>query len=155
MELDWNAIGAIGEILGAFFVVVTLIYLAIQIRQNARAVEVSALRDTTANWNHWSELVATSPGLAEIVARGNRSYKGLPEADALRYGGYAQMFFDNTESYLTLVRVHKVEKDIDVLDEIVRRRLAAPGMTEWWDENRTDYDKDFVSWIEKLRPGDE
>ena len=125
--MDWGAVAAVGEILGAVAVVVTLLYLAKQIRQNSRAVEVTALRDTTDQWNHWSELVASSPGLAEIVARGNRSYNELSEADALRYGAYIQMFFDNAESYLTLVQVHDVAKDVEVLEEIVRRRVCIKG----------------------------
>ena len=31
--MNWDAIGAVGEIVGAFAVVVSLIYLALQIRQ--------------------------------------------------------------------------------------------------------------------------
>ena len=149
--MDWGAIAAVGEILGAVAVVVTLLYQSKQIRQNPRAVEVTALRDTTEQWNHWSELVASSPGLAEIVARGNRSYNELSEADALRYGAYIQMFFDNAESYLTLVQVHDVAKHVEVIEEIVRRRVCIKGFSEWWEENTADYDAEFVAWIEKLR----
>jgi hypothetical protein len=36
--MNWDAIGAMGEILGALAVLVTLIYLAVQIRQNTSAV---------------------------------------------------------------------------------------------------------------------
>ena len=85
VALNWGAIAAVGEILGAVAVVVTLLYLSKQIRQNSRAVEVTVLRDTTDQWNHWSEFVTSSPGLAEIVARGNHSYSKLSEADALQY----------------------------------------------------------------------
>ncbi len=149
--MDWNAIAAVGEILGAVAVVATLLYLSKQIRQNARAVQVAALRDTTAQWNHWSELLASSPDLAEIVARGNNSYKSLPEVDALRYGAFIQTFFDNVESYLTLVQVHKVDKSTMVIENIVRRRVRITGFSEWWDENIDDYDGEFVKWINKLR----
>ena len=149
--MDWNAIGAVGETLGAVAVIVTLLYLSKQIRQNSRAVQVAALRDTTAQWNHWSELLATSPDLSDIVARGNQSYKSLPTADALRYGAFIQTFFDNVESYLTLVNVHKVEKDIEVLEKIVCRRIGITGFAEWWDENTVDYNDKFVEWIERLR----
>lgn len=149
--MNWSAIGAIGEILGAVAVVVTLLYLAIQIRQNSRAVQVSALRDTTAQWNHWSHLLVSSPDLAEIVCRGNRSFGDLSEADALRYGGFVQTFFDNAESYRTLIEVHKVDKDMKVLETIVRRRLGIQGFSEWWDENAADYGADFAGWIDKLR----
>ena len=149
--MDWGAIAAVGEILGAVAVVVTLLYLSKQIKQNSKAVEVTALRDTTDQWNHWSELVASSPGLAEIVARDNHSYSKLSEADALRYGAYIQMFFDNAESYLTLVQVHDAEKHVEVIEEIVRRRVCIKGFSEWWEEYTADYDAEFVAWIEKLR----
>jgi hypothetical protein len=149
--VDWNAIGAIGEILGAVAVVVTLLYLSKQIRQNSRSVQVAALRDTTSQRNHWSELLATSPDLAEIVVRGNQSFKNLPEADALRYGAFIQMFFDNVQSNLALVQTHKVDKDIDSIESIVRRRVRINGYAEWWEENKTDYDGTFVDWINAQR----
>jgi len=50
--MTWNALAAIGEIVGAIAVVVTLLYLAQQIRQSTRAAAIAALRDTTAQWNH-------------------------------------------------------------------------------------------------------
>lgn len=82
--------------------------------------------------------------MAEIVARGNISYKSLPEVDALRYGAFIQTFFDNVESYITLVQVHKVDKDQEVIEDIVRRRVCIAGFSEWWEEDVDDYDDDFV-----------
>ena len=41
--MNWQAIGAVGEILGAIAVLITLGYLAAQIRQNTRAMKTSAL----------------------------------------------------------------------------------------------------------------
>ena len=38
--MNWEAIGAIGEVMGALVVIVTLGYLAIQIRQNTRALRI-------------------------------------------------------------------------------------------------------------------
>ena len=41
--MNWEAVGAIGEIVGASAVFLTLAYLAVQIRQNTKAVRASAL----------------------------------------------------------------------------------------------------------------
>lgn len=41
--MEWDALGAIAELLGAIAVLVTVGYLAVQIRQNTRALESSAL----------------------------------------------------------------------------------------------------------------
>jgi len=45
--VDWNAIGAIGEVVGATGVIATLIYLSVQIRQNTKAVRGAALDAVT------------------------------------------------------------------------------------------------------------
>jgi hypothetical protein len=39
--MNWDAIGATGEIVGALVVFLTLIYLAIQIRQNTHATRAA------------------------------------------------------------------------------------------------------------------
>jgi hypothetical protein len=47
LNWDWNAIGAIGELAGAVGVVVSLLYLATQIRQNTRSNRIAAKQTTT------------------------------------------------------------------------------------------------------------
>ena len=43
--MNWEALGAIGEIVAAVAVVVTIGYLAVQIRQNTRSVRDSAFQE--------------------------------------------------------------------------------------------------------------
>ena len=54
--MNWEAIGAIGEITGALAVVVTLVYLSFQLRHNTYATRAStaqALEDSINNGNLW------------------------------------------------------------------------------------------------------
>ncbi len=44
--MNWEAIGAIGEIAGAVAVVVTLIYLSLQLRENTKSSKVHSLNQT-------------------------------------------------------------------------------------------------------------
>ncbi len=46
--MNWDAIGAIGEILGALGVLVTLVYLATQIRENTRSLQAVSLQSVLA-----------------------------------------------------------------------------------------------------------
>ena len=41
--MNWDAIGAVAEILSALAVLITLGYLAVQIRQNTNAMKISAM----------------------------------------------------------------------------------------------------------------
>lgn len=96
-------------------------------------------------------MLASSSGLASIVAKGHRSYAGLSDVEALRYGAFVQSFFDNVQSERALIIDHRIDHDATVLEAIVRRRLAVDGFRAWWDENTGDYDVEFVAWIERIR----
>ena len=50
--MDWEAIGAIAEVLGAIAVVATLGYPAIQIRQNTKAVRIQTYQAVMDSSNH-------------------------------------------------------------------------------------------------------
>ena len=52
--MNCDAIGAVGEVIGAIAVIATLLFIARDIRQNSKALSIAALRDTTAQWNSWS-----------------------------------------------------------------------------------------------------
>ena len=152
--MNWEAASTIAEFIGAAAVIVTLLFIAREIRLNSKSLSMSALRDTTAQWNQWSEMIATSADLAEIVAKGNGSYESLTPIERLRYGAYVQSFFDNVESYRSLVIDHQADKDLATLKSIVRRRIDIPGFTSWWQDNTADYSPEFVSWIDEVGHSD-
>ena len=148
--MNWEALGAFSDLVAALAVVITLIFLIKEIRQNSQVVQVAALRDATSQWNHWSNMLASTPDLAAIVVEGNKSYRDLAAEDALRYGAFVQTFFDNASSYRELVIDHHVEDDLDILETIVRRRIIHKGFREWWLENFSDYNQDFIDWTEDI-----
>ena len=45
--MNWDALGAIGEIVGALGVIATLAYLAVQVRQNTGAIRGATLNAVT------------------------------------------------------------------------------------------------------------
>jgi len=47
LEMEWDAVGAIAELFGAFAVLITVAYLAMQIGQNTRALKTSSLNNRT------------------------------------------------------------------------------------------------------------
>jgi hypothetical protein len=149
--VNWDAIAAVGTLVGGVAVLLTLVYLSIQVRQNSRAVQLSGLADITAQWHHCGQLLASSPDLAGIVARGHASYDSLTTEEVLRYGAYVQAFFDVSESYLRLIEEIDLGGQEEVLASIVQARIGIPGMAEWWKRNVGDYDPGFVDWVEGIQ----
>ena len=65
-------LGAIGEFIGAIAVVVTLIYLAFQMRQNTNALKLNTARSVTEELQEMFSLLASNQELAEIFVTAAR-----------------------------------------------------------------------------------
>lgn len=83
--MNWDAIGAMGEILGALAVLVTLIYLAVQIRQNTSAVATATYESTMTGFNDINVVVAGNPALASILDRGCQSPDALTAGEVVQF----------------------------------------------------------------------
>lgn len=57
--MNWDAIGAVGEVIGAVAVVVSILYLALQINSNTKATRAAASFDATHSWAELNETLAT------------------------------------------------------------------------------------------------
>ncbi len=64
--MNWNAIGSVGEAAGAVAVVASLIYLALQIRQNTLEVRAAAVDSVIASIREWTRPVIENAEAAEI-----------------------------------------------------------------------------------------
>ncbi|MEQ8692338.1 MAG: hypothetical protein RIC89_16080 [Pseudomonadales bacterium] len=64
--MNWDALGAIAELLGAIAVLATLAYLAIQIRQNSHFIESSVYQSTNDAFIGWFSTMAADKTLADI-----------------------------------------------------------------------------------------
>ena len=79
--MNWEAIGAIGEIVGATAVFVTLVYLAVQIRQNTKAQRNRARLEAMHGMTDWFSTVMLRPDLQEIWWRAVVSGDSLTEQE--------------------------------------------------------------------------
>lgn len=84
--MNWDAIGAVGEIIGALAVIVTLLYLARQVRQNTAAVAATTYDSLLNSFASVNALVISDPAVADLFDRGNRDPASLSDAEAIRYG---------------------------------------------------------------------
>ena len=67
--MEWDAIGAVGEVLGAFAVVVTLIYFGRQLSQANRISTATGARDLQQQYTHVYTLIAINPEIRGLVTR--------------------------------------------------------------------------------------
>ena len=90
--MNWEAVGAIGEIAGAIGVIVTLVYLATQIRQNTKASNVIAVQAAIEGSAKWHELMASDVELAEVFWRALEDPEAVSAAERRQFASVLLVF---------------------------------------------------------------
>jgi hypothetical protein len=149
---DW---GAIGEIVGALAVVASLVYLAIQIRQNTRQISLSlestklaAFERTVESGNQAREILITNREVTELFLEGIADYRGLPASDQFR----CNMLFRNLFSAIQggYVRQAAMGADPGQLEgarKILNSLLRNPGVRQWLEDVETDWRPEFAEFV--------
>lgn len=138
--MDWSAVGAVGNVLGALGVVVSLGYLSVQIKHQIREARVTAVHELTENFRGFLMALAENAQLADIWVRGIYDFAGLAAVERLRLSsalGNAFRIFDTLYNYYN-------EDIIDAqswgtLEAPVNDLLAYPGIQTWWQTRKHWY----------------
>ena len=146
--MNWEAIGAIGEVAGAAGVIVTLAYLAIQIRQNTRAVRSSTYQALTDSSMSFTALIAGDPSLAGIWDKGMSDYASLERESQVRFGflmqNYVRMlenaFHQHQDGMLSGERWLRMARSIELVSQ-------SPGFAQWWRSERAPFSESFERFV--------
>lgn len=96
--MNWDAIGAIGEILGAAAVFASLVYLAVQTKQNTRALKSAAFHQIRSSFSEVSLAVVQDPSLVSLLNRVREDDPDLTTEDAARFTYFLTTFLRRGES---------------------------------------------------------
>ena len=80
-----NELGSLGEFMSGLAVVVTLVYLAIQIRHNTRAVRSSMHQDMVESTLRIAESLSDNENIAGIVLKADEDYGNLTKEELSRF----------------------------------------------------------------------
>jgi hypothetical protein len=82
--MNLNDLANLGQIVGAVGVMITLVYVALQIRQNTNAVRAATAQSVHEHFASWYHLLASDESLSQVVIEGLKDYGSLSEKDKAR-----------------------------------------------------------------------
>lgn len=133
--MNWDAIGAVGEILGAIAVLASLIYLASQVKASTRFARSEAETEYQVRWNAMMDGLIGTVERASIFRRGMHGFAHLePDERVMLMNGLGKM----VDVQRIGMRMHaKGLLDHDLYEagnNAAASILRSPGGREFWAE---------------------
>jgi len=149
--MNWEMLSAIGQAVAAIGVIPSLIYLAVQIREQNKERRRAGINILTAQWSDLVKTGQESRDFAEFFLRGIRSFDGLDAPDKLRFSAFFTRYARNCEGMFIYYRDGALEKAL--WDEVERTMIdyfAYTGVREWWGTRKHWLTDEFRAVVEAI-----
>jgi hypothetical protein len=139
----------VAEVVGAIAVVVSLFYVASQIRQNTRAVRSATAQAVHEHYAAWYHLLADDGELSQIVVDGLRDYESLHETQKARFVATFMAFLSYSQNAFIKWREDSLSDELWKSWELVMMNLvSAPGGRSFWKERGYIFGEAFRDYVE-------
>ena len=147
--MNWEAIGAVGEIMGALGVILSLVYLASQIRAQNRESRMAAATEWTNEWNEFAVSFAEHPVLAELWVRGSQDFFSLNPVEVIQFSAQIGRFFRVAEGFHDQYSQGRLDlKTWRGLARALEDIAGLPGVKSWWPTRSHWYSDSFITFVQ-------
>jgi len=146
-------LGAIGEFIGAFGVIASLVYVGLQVRQNTRAMR-SETRLGLANsmyQNHYD--AALNVDMSRIIFTSATDPESMTNDDLYRWTFWFQGTYHMLEGYYHEYQEGQLSKEfMERLDSWIAGQMQMEHFRAWWQSERTQnrYTESFLAYVDGL-----
>ncbi len=142
-------LGNIGEFAAAIATLITLIYLAAQIRQNTRAVRSSAFQQVIDSFSAISLEIGLNREVSEILDRADNDFSSLDSLQRRRHWSILLSLFRRAESVFFQSEQGTLPAESwGGIREFLRSVLQGQGAQQFWDENSFAFNPRFRAFVE-------
>lgn len=153
--MDWNAISAMAGLLAAIAVGVSVIYLAIQIRENTLATRSQTHQLVTSELAEAAIYIASDSELSRIFRIGLDAPDQLDQDEFYRFALLGISHFRRYENLFFQYQAGLVGDDFWIGHrENILWHFYRPGMQRWWKQRRLTYSRNFREYLENTKPTD-
>jgi hypothetical protein len=153
--MNWSAIAAVAELLAAVGVIVSLIYLAGQVRSSAKQARQAAIQSVVNQMNTvWTSMAARRDH-SGIWVRGSKGVDALDdETDRVQFSATMLSMMRPYEEIFYYRRDGLVD---DWTWESIRQQchslMGTPGFADWWEMRGSWFSSDFQVHIQEVLDG--
>ncbi|MBT6443350.1 MAG: hypothetical protein HOK61_13055 [Alphaproteobacteria bacterium] len=143
-------ITAFAEIFGAVAVLVTLIYLARQIKQNTEEIRSSNYHGITDSFNNLSQALAENAELAKVFRNGNENFDNLSDDEKTQFHFLMHATLRVMDVLHYQSRHGTGDQTLwDFEKHSIDAIFSTPGARSWWRWNPYSLSAEFTKYVDE------
>src|ERR1051325_10823895 len=149
--MNWEMITAIAQLATVLLGIPSLIYFAVQFREQTRERRQSAVNALTVQWGELTKALHEDGEFAGIHLRGVHSFHDLDPISKLRFSAFQNRFFKNFEGMYYSRREGILTSELwEEIDRTMSDFLAYDGIQEWWPTRRHWHTEAFARTVDDI-----
>ena len=149
--MNWEMFGAVGELVSAFGVIVSLVYVGYQVRQNTRMIHAASIDSTISSGNYVREQIVANADVASVYDKGNKDPARLTDEERVRYRILLQSILWTSWNAYAQTKLTGLEgSTFDAQKPFLRRVLYTPGGQWFWKTYQHESEAGFRAKIEEI-----
>jgi hypothetical protein len=146
-------LGSIGDFVGSIGVLISLIYLAIQIKGSTEAARTSTYQSIVSDFGALNRAMAATPELSSLFVNAMEDFEPLSADEKARMSQLFFVCFHNFENMYYQYRKGYLEDDVWLgWKRLMLTYHSRPGFQSWWSRRSDVFSGSFVDFLrsEKL-----
>ena len=143
-----DALGNIGDFIGGIAVVVTLLYLAHQVRQNTKSTHSASYQAIVSSMSVFSRELAFEEERSDLFIKGLLRPDELTESEQIRFSLLMTSYFRSMENIHFQYQSHAIPDDVwEGWAHRIATSVQTPGCRAWWQKEERAYSGRFRKYI--------
>ena len=149
--MNWDVIAATAEVVAATAVVVSLVYLGVQVRHGNLAQTRETYRGCTTEVNRVLFTPMTDPETMALLQKGSQNFESLNHREqGVINAIWAPLFMLCAEIFTARNQGHMDPQQSLQLDVMISTFLQMPGTAAWWQHVKPFFAPDYLAHVEAL-----
>ena len=151
MKLKLSNLASIAEIIGAFAVVISLIYVGVQVNDSAVAVRSASANDAVSAVQNWYQQIGSDQQTSELFYEALMSEEALSNQEEFQFlMMFHAVFLALQNSYLL---AQEGTLDVELREGLTSVILAVkdtPGMRRYWRQRKSYLHPGYADYVDQI-----
>ena len=149
--MTWETAGAISELVAAIAVIVSLWYLAVQLKQSTELAKAELEVQLGMVWADMHDIVIQTPNLAKAYDLAENNWSEMSDEDVRAYLWFVAKSFHVLQGMFRQYRRGMLAVEVwEPYDRYIVGVLQIEAVMGWWQSDGSLMSKEFQIYVEKL-----